>query len=634
VRKFWKLTTAACAAVVVASVGAGAAGAITAPPAGYGFDGHPDVIVAGGSDTTAKVMLSLENLWNGSAINNGCHHSQNTTATTTPTTIANDPNPGHVFQNACDQQDEPFNLSNYDGDTLAMANPTGSGAGRQALEGLNGGHYEGTVNILSNPGRTDGNVLFHANSAIVQDDAITNADVGKLISGTGDPKVPSPAYVGTILANTPVGHTSFTISATPNSQQDDPYQNSVDSAALSMTVSRYGCIAPGPTGGPVPDIGRSSSVAGGLSGCTNSQSGTTAAAEFGASTFWGYAHDSVEVYGIHDSSNPAASQNSDKLNNLSNLTANQLDDIWSDHDGTNNGPLCPGSSTKHYMTWGQLDPVWTGDPYQNSPIVPWKMNTGSGTYGTFRDYVRNNTSPADAAFDPSSNSLDPCARTLDIGTTGVGNDGTTNGSAFALENDLKPLLNVPGQQGSALNNTPSSVNNPQNWINWASFGVFSAFTYTSSAHCCPLSQTVGTTYNAIAAALQGQLPSSGLVSSYPIQRILWNVTRKGDADCPAKMTTVISPPSITRDCDFSGQPGPNGDLNVVGATGGPGGAVREFIRFLCRVDSTKQGTDPFTGKNYDAEITSAIVAAGFTIVPAASRTSGSRCDVNTQVVKQ
>src|SRR5262249_1904806 len=157
----------------------GAAGAITAPPAGYGFDGHPDVIVTGGSDTTAKMMLSLADLWNQSGINNGCHHSQNSTATTVPT-IPADPNPNSVFQNACDQADVPFHLSNYDGDTLANANPTGSGAGRNALEGTNGGHYEGTVNVFGNPGRTDAGVIFHANSAIVQDDSITGADVGKL----------------------------------------------------------------------------------------------------------------------------------------------------------------------------------------------------------------------------------------------------------------------------------------------------------------------------------------------------------------------------------------------------------------------------------------------------------------------
>ena len=618
-RKLWKLAAAASAAAVVATMGAGAAGAITAPPAGYGFDGHPDVIVAGGSDTTAKMMLTLSDLWNASAVNNGCHHSQNTTATTV-TTIANDPNPNAVFQNACDQTDEPFNLANYDGDTLADANPTGSGAGRAALEGTNGGHYEGTVNTLSNPGRTDTAVIFHANSATAQDDSITTADTGKLIT-TSDSHVPSPVYVGTILPNTPAGHTSFMLSASQSAQKDDPYNNSSDSPAESITVSRYGCLPVGPTGGPVPDIGRSSSVAGGNTNCTNSASASTS--ELGGTTFWGYAHDSVEVYGF----NVNGTGNGTKLNSLTNLTPNQLDDIWSDHDGTNNGPACPGSTTKHYMTWGQLDATqWPpADPYFAAPIVPWKMNTGSGTYATFRDYIRNNTSPKDAAFDPSSNSLDPCARTLDIGTTSVSppNDGTTNGSAFALENDVKPLLQTPGLQGSSLSSTPSSANNPQNWVHWASFGVYSAFQYTSA-------ETIsGTSYQAVAAAIGGILPSTSLASTYPIQRILWSVTRKGDADCPG----VIS--SGVRTCDFTGQPGPvigagpTTDLNVTGASSGPGGAVREFTRWLCRSGAAQQGLDPYTGKNYDTLISSAITGAGFTIVPAASRTAGSRCDVVT-----
>ena len=605
-RKFWKLATAAGAAVVVATMaGAGAAGAITAPPAGYGFDGHPDVIVGGGSDTTAKMMLTITDLYNGSAINNGCHHSGNATATTV-TTVANPPGPpsgNGVFQNACDNTDEPFNLSNWDGDTVSQANPTGSGSGRNALEGVNLGHAEGSVNALSNPGTTNASVVFHAGSAMVSDTSITTGDQGKLVTVSGDANVPQPVYVGTVTAGA-----SFLLSASQTAQKDDPYLGGSDSAAETITLSKYGCLPAGPTGGPVYDFGRSSSVAGGNSGCSYSADSTLT--ELGGTTFWGYAHDSVEVYGFNG--------NGQKLNALSNLTANQLDDIWSDHDGTNNGPLCPGSATKHFMTWGQLDSTqWpSSDPYFAAPIVPWKMNTGSGTYGTFKSYVQGATSPKDGAFDPSSNSLDPCARTLAGGST------PTNGSTFPLENDIKPLLQTPAAEGSALSSTPSSIDNPQNWINWASFGVFSAFPYTSA-------QTISsTTYTAFAAAINGVLPSTSLTSSYAIQRILWHVTRKGDADCPGVIT------SGKRVCDFTGQPGPlitgtTHDLNVTGGTTGPSGAVREFTRFICRQNATQQGLDPFTGKNYDAEITGAIVGAGFTIVPATSRTGGTRCDVQT-----
>jgi hypothetical protein len=46
--------------------------------------------------------------------------------------------------------------------------------------------------------------------------------------------------------------------------------------------------------------------------------------------------------------------------------------------------------------------------------------------------------------------------------------------------------------------------------------------------------------------------------------------------------------------------------------------VREFIRFVCRVitNPTQQSNDPFTGRNYTAEITSALGANGFIRPPA------------------
>jgi hypothetical protein len=281
------------------------------------------------------------------------------------------------------------------------------------------------------------------------------------------------------------------------------------------------------------------------------------------------------------------------------------------------------------MTWGQLDATqWPpADPFFAAPIVPWKMNTGSGTFNTFRDWVRGHVTNGDTAFDPGSNTLDPCARTLDQASV---NPTITNGPSFPLENDIKPLLNTPGLLGSSLSTVATSVDNPENWIHWASFGVYSAFPYTSTA------SLGGHTYAANAAAVNGKLPSTNIVTiTYPITRILWNVTRKGDADCPGLVASGL--PGGVRDCDFAGQPGPaiaagGTDLNVTGASTGPGGAVREFVRWLCRANGTQQGKDPFTGVNYDGEITSAIQGAGFALVPAGFRTSGSRCDVNTDVL--
>jgi hypothetical protein len=61
--------------------------------------------------------------------------------------------------------------------------------------------------------------------------------------------------------------------------------------------------------------------------------------------------------------------------------------------------------------------------------------------------------------------------------------------------------------------------------------------------------------------------------------------------------------------------------------GGVDAAVREFTRFLCRVSAAQQTKDTLTGTNLFSEITSAINADGFTTVPVAQRSAGSRCKV-------
>jgi hypothetical protein len=117
-------------------------------------------------------------------------------------------------------------------------------------------------------------------------------------------------------------------------------------------------------------------------------------------------------------------------------------------------------------------------------------------------------------------------------------------------------------------------------------------------------------------------------------RTLFHVTRKSDADCPH-----AAPGDGT--CDFSqlgpvipagaGDPavaGARNDLNVTGGASGTPGAIREFTRFLCRLDNTQQGLDPLTGGNYDGELTNAINGAGFQTLNLALQTPGSRCQVN------
>ncbi len=395
-------------AALATMVSVGPAVAITGPPTapqGYGFDNHPDLVVAGGSDTTAKAVLSLEDLYNASAINNGCHH-----VTATPGT-----------QNQCDGTTNlAYNQANWDGDTFASANPTGSGSGRDALENRTGANenYEGTAHTLTNTVRSDA-VTFNAGSATVNDPSITAADRGKLVT-SADANVPKPVYVGTVTPGV-----SFSLSATadPSQQKDDPYLGG-STVAGTANISRYGCIPAGTSAGPVPDFGRSSSTPT-LTG--NSDCGS----ELNATTFWGYAADQIEVLGFN--------QHGLKLNGLTggSLTGQQLDNIWSCKNGT--GTLINGN---HRMTWQDIDPVaFAGD---TADIIPWAMNTGSGTYNTFRNYVR--TTAGDATFDPNTSGGAGCARFL-------------TGGAAPLENDIKPLINDPSSGTFG-----TGADNPENWM--------------------------------------------------------------------------------------------------------------------------------------------------------------------------
>jgi hypothetical protein len=197
----------------------------------------------------------------------------------------------------------------------------------------------------------------------------------------------------------------------------------------------------------------------------------------------------------------------------------------------------------------------------------------------------------------------------------------TNGN-FPFENDMKPLVNDP----AALSTNASSVDDPVNWITWGSFGVLSTFPFLSQ----PTRTTnpgSGTANSTGPTGVNGSLPSSSKVhaNTWAIGRTLYHVTRKTDADCPLTGST----------CDFVGNPGPTAntpgvaDLNVVGGSSGVSGAVREFTRFLCRPSTggTGQQADPITGVNYDTEITADLGASGFTAVPNALVTAGTRCFV-------
>jgi ABC-type phosphate transport system substrate-binding protein len=303
--------------------------------------------------------------------------------------------------------------------------------------------------------------------------------------------------------------------------------------------------------------------------------------ELTCDTFWGFAQDGIEVtvFGARGAQVQAAGGSA--------ITPNELYHIWN----------CD------YDTWSDIAslniPVGSAT---DAPIVAWGMNTSSGTYATFNDYLIANGG-APAGFGASNAA---CIKKTDL-----------TPATFALENDIKQIVNA--ETVPALSTVATSVDNPKNWIWWGSFGAFSAYP--------ALSKTVraGTTVTAIAAKVNGVLPSTSgvLANTYPIGRTLYHVTRVSDADCP-------TPAAL---CNFTGVAnqgpaiGAGFDLGVAGATSGPSGAVREYTRFICRNSAAQQGKNPFTDVNLFSEVTGALNKSGFVTVPLALRSPGSRCRV-------
>jgi hypothetical protein len=333
------------------------------------------------------------------------------------------------------------------------------------------------------------------------------------------------------------------------------------------------------TTGPNADYARSS-----RSPKTSSGNSVCSGNELDTDTFWGYGQDGIQVFAFD------ATRGGELQAQASpSLTPNQLFNIWNCTGGT-------GAAGR--VRWSDVIPSLASTPRGDALIEPWGMNASAGTFATFQSYIQNNASGVPVGWSPNGQT---CDRKLASGL-------------FPLENDMKPMVNDP----VTLSTVASSPDNPDNWLAWGSFGVMSAFSYLSSytrqAH----------SYQAISAPINGILPSSAriIANTYPIGRTIYHVTLKRDADC-AKTAGA---------CNFPANPGPaiaagGNDLNVTGGTSGVSGAVREFTRFLCRGTAAQHGLNPYSGINNFSEITTRINNAGFTVVPSALRTSGSRCQV-------
>ncbi len=263
-------------------------------------------------------------------------------------------------------------------------------------------------------------------------------------------------------------------------------------------------------------------------------------------TFWGYARDAIAVVTFGTRSGVA-------------LTKQDLIDIY----------------TCVKTDWSQF-----GQPA--GTIIPWDMNTTSGTYSTFRSWLGNPT-------------FGTCVRKL--ATTGAG----------PFENDVKPLL---ADQGPVAGYGADDDEN--NYLWWISFGNWQTYPYTANGKV----DGTGAAISSNLVTVDGTNPSDSTITdgSYAILRTLYHATRELDADC----NTV---PGTDGVCNNAG-------AAVYGTTTGKGGAVRGFTEWICRTSNTQHQTNPVTGRGYRSEIVTALNLEGFQQVPTGLRTTGYACSVS------
>lgn len=333
-----------------------------------------------------------------------------------------------------------------------------------------------------------------------------------------------------------------TAPATPLANWD--HDAFVEAAPTGSSAGVQALLASGPQYNPVIDYARSSR---GSSG-----------SELNELTFWGYAQDGISVYSFGTRATGNFVSGVDLYNVYNCTTTN----------------------------WSQI-PGYTGAA---GSIFPYGINPSSGTFASFRDYLRQVS--GNTSFDPNAQS---CVRKV-AGADGV--NGTAD-DVYAFENDLKIQLNDKGPDNTA----GTADDDPNNKITWSSSSIFPTFPY--------LVQT-GKPWK-----IAGVSPDPGTIfaQSYPINRTVNHVTRNTAADCTATAGAAGG-------CTIT-----NGAWS--GATSGKAGAVRAYTQWLCRTNNAAHAVDPVTGLGYKSLINSIITRNGFTQVPTGLRQAGSACKVET-----
>jgi hypothetical protein len=195
-------------------------------------------------------------------------------------------------------------------------------------------------------------------------------------------------------------------------------------------------------------------------------------------------------------------------------------------------------------------------------IVPWGMNTASGTYGVFKAYLG-----CDPSIAPN--------RALSSGT-------------YPFENDVNQIV---------ADVTPAILSNSIWWMSYAEWKTLPFKTNSATVNYWKIQNAAG---QFRAPSNSGINATNGTSGSYneELKRYIWQVTKKADADSAA-----ITYPTIT------------------GGAGGKSGAVREYVRWLCE-NPADSAINPNTGANSADDISASITNTGFIAVPTAERNFG------------
>jgi hypothetical protein len=530
----------------------------------YGFDGHPHVIVGGGSDTTYAAQLAISQLWMRSSLA-GCGPLHNAGS-------ANAGGQNTIINECVSNTNSDLNLGNYQGDTVAQANPAGSGAGMRSLVGYDGKtgggnpsptSYEGTVNPIT-----------QATDNCITNDPNPNVDFARSSAGantSGSNRVPATCGGNgdDYAAMTFWGFARDAITFIG-------FNNRASELRSSTFIA---------TGGITPTDMRK------IYDCTY--------------TMWSQVPGLSSVPGFVDG--PIVPWT---MNNASGTRA---------------------TGTTFLTTNTGANAAWVGATSGNFPVFDQNLGSASGAgTGPCTQYLGTSTAfgnSSDVNSKPLENDTKQLVHNFD--TAGLPGDPAGGLGLSSNPNSKQDPDNWIWFGSFGVFNafsftskvTTGIVNNANNGANQIT---------SVQAGFLPISGIIPSPNRVFADTVGANLGRTLFHVTRKSDADCPTVVQNGHTVCDFDQGGTAFGPHIPLST------GTNHDLQVVGQTSGISGAVREYTRFMCRTNNdpnfptnVEQGLDPLTGTSYDTLLSNAITAAGFTTLNGSLASPGSRCQVLT-----